>query len=63
MNEREKLLRDIETLGQSIRLDWADLASLRLTSTDRAGIRTHIASCVKDMMALIERLEREPSAD
>ncbi len=63
MNERKKLLRDLKGLGESIRLDWADLASLNLSSSDQLKIRKHIAICVKDMMDLLERLESEPDPD
>ncbi len=57
MQEREPLLRDIEALGETIRGDWADLASQRLCSSEQARIRKHIAGCVKDVMTLVERLE------
>ena len=62
MTERERLIRDIVTLRESINRDWADLASLSsLSHDDRTAIRTHIEQCVQDLKNLIERLEPLPS--
>jgi len=49
MTKREKLLRDIETLRESIRQEWADMAQLSLTAEERAGIGRHIQLCIEEL--------------
>ena len=59
MTEKEKLIRDITTIRESINRDWADLSSiLSLSHDDRTAIRAHIEQCVQDLKELIERLDR-----
>jgi hypothetical protein len=61
MTEKEKLIRDITTIRESINRDWADLSSLlSLSHDDRTAIRTHIEQCVQDLKELTERLNRLP---
>jgi hypothetical protein len=61
MTEKERLIRDIVTLRESINRDWADLTSLSSLSHDeRTAIRAHIEQCVQDLTNLTERLERLP---
>jgi hypothetical protein len=61
MTEKEKLIRDITTIRESINRDWADLSSLlSLSHDDRTAIRTHIEQCVQDLKELTERLDRLP---
>ena len=61
MTKKERLIRDIATIKESINRDWADLASLSSLSHDeRTAIRAHIEQCVQDLKNLIERLERLP---
>jgi hypothetical protein len=55
MTETEMLLRDIETLRTSMRLDWHELAN-RLSPEERAGIREHLEACQADLKVLLERL-------
>jgi len=61
MTEKERLIRDIVTLRESINRDWADLTSLSSLSHDeRTAIRFHIEQCVQDLNNLTERLKRLP---
>jgi hypothetical protein len=61
MTEKEKLIRDITTIRESINRDWADLSSLlSLTYDDRTAIRTYIERCAQDLKELTERLDRLP---
>jgi hypothetical protein len=61
MTEKEKLIRDITTIRESINRDWADLSSLfSLSHDDRTAIRTHIEQCVQDLKEPTERLDRLP---
>jgi len=61
MTEKQRLIRDIITLRDSINRDWADLTSLSSLSHDeRTAIRGHIEQCVQDLQNLTERLERLP---
>jgi hypothetical protein len=55
MTETEMLLRDIETLRTSMRLDWHELAS-RLSPEEKAGIREHLEACAVDLKELLRRL-------
>ena len=56
MTERERLLRDIEGLRESIRLNFVDLAKLDLSPEDRAGIRQNSALLIKELADLLARL-------
>ena len=59
MTEKEKLIRDITTIRESINRDWADLSSiLSLSHDDRTAIRAHIEQCVQDLKDLTKRLDR-----
>jgi hypothetical protein len=61
MTEKQRLIREIITLRDSINRDWADLTSLSSLSHDeRTAIRGHIEQCVQDLQSLTERLERLP---
>ena len=58
MTEMDKLKRDIDTLRESIRLDWQELAQLALTADERQGIRDHIEICQEDLRDLLNRLDQ-----
>jgi hypothetical protein len=65
MTETEKLLRDIETLRESIQIDWDDLHSNPLREEERNIVRTHLEACQAELKKLIERFlassENRPS--
>jgi hypothetical protein len=48
MNRIEKLRSNIETLKNSLALDWSDLA-LSLTNEQRVDIETHLEWCLTEM--------------
>lgn len=52
MTEAEKILRDIETLKESIVLNKSDLANLPMSASTRAGILENIAWCYQELRAL-----------
>jgi hypothetical protein len=55
MTEKEKLIRDIHTVRETINRDWADLtSSLSLSHDERTA---HVEQCVQDLKGLIERLD------
>jgi hypothetical protein len=56
MNQKEKLLRDIETLRESVRHDWRDLSAVQLSQEDRAGIKKHIQCCLAELKELEKKL-------
>jgi hypothetical protein len=56
MNEIEKLLRDIQSLRESIQIDWDDLYSNPLREEERRDIRAHLQLCQVELKTLIERL-------
>lgn len=57
MSQREKLVRDIETLKSSLRHGWRDI-SVALTTEEIAGLRTHIEGCMNELQDLHARLEK-----
>jgi hypothetical protein len=56
MIQKEKLIREIETLRESIRTDWLHLATKPLQQNDRKEIRRHIDSCIADLKNVLEQL-------
>jgi hypothetical protein len=56
MTDQERLLRDINTLDKSIRLNWQELAERPLSPDDRRGIQVHIAFLISDLQTLMKRL-------
>ena len=54
MTDAEKILRDLETLKESIDLNKADLANLPMSAEVREGILQHIAWCYKNLRELEE---------
>jgi hypothetical protein len=63
MTDQQKRLRDIDTLRESIRLNYADLNKMVLTGVERAGIRQHIGWCIKDLTELLTRLDSAPQSN
>jgi hypothetical protein len=57
VTEKEKLDRDIETLLDSIKSDWVEMANPLLTREQRQGIRNHIKSCLDELPDLLSRQE------
>jgi hypothetical protein len=60
VTEADKLKRDIDTLRESIRLDWLDLASKPLTVSDCAALRSDIVALGLELRNLIERFDALP---
>ncbi len=56
--ESEELVRHIDALKESIRLNWAELETKHLSREDRAGIRLHIDWCETELRNLRDRLDR-----
>jgi hypothetical protein len=56
MTETEKLMRHIETLRESIKIDWADLNSNPLREKEREDIRSHLEICQAELKSLLDRL-------
>ena len=56
MTEKEKLIRGIRTLRETINRDWADLSHLSLSHDERTALRAHIERCAQDLKSLTERL-------
>lgn len=56
MTETEKLVRHIEVLRGSIKIDWADLNSNPLREKEREDIRSHLEICQAELKNLLERL-------
>lgn len=57
MTDQQKLLRDIDTLKESIRLNHADLDKLVLTPSERAEIRESIKWCISELCELLARFD------
>jgi hypothetical protein len=56
MTETEKLVRHIETLRESIKIDWADLNSSPLREKERETIRSHLEACQAELKNLLDGL-------
>ncbi len=56
MTEAEKLIREIESLRETIRREWFNIRLDTLTHDDRVVIRDHIERCHADMKILLDRL-------
>jgi hypothetical protein len=50
---------DIETLLESVRLDWQELAQRSLTTDQMQAVREHIDSCHRELRDLISRRDRQ----
>ena len=57
MAEVEKLWHDIEAVRQSIVGGWGDLASMSLSANERRVIRDQIEVSVRELKALLDRLD------
>jgi len=51
MRNSDKLKRDIETLLESIKLDWKDVAEGRISKQDAVA---HVEWCISELRQLIE---------
>jgi hypothetical protein len=52
METKDKLRRDIETLLESIRLDWKDVAEGRIARSDAIK---HIEWCISELKLLMQQ--------
>jgi hypothetical protein len=59
-SERDKLVRDINGLKESISLAWVDMISKPMTATKRGELRDNIDSLVKDLYSLRSKLDQLP---
>ena len=57
MTEKEKLLRDMKTLFESIRLDWQEIGAKFLTPEDCQQIKRHIQWCLDELKTLYNKLK------
>jgi hypothetical protein len=56
MTEAETLIRDIESLRETMRREWFNIRLDTLTHDDRVVIRDHIERCHADLKILLDRL-------
>jgi ABC-type phosphate transport system auxiliary subunit len=59
-SEREKLVRDINGLKESISLAWMDMISKPMTAAERGELRKSIDTLIKDLDSLRSKLDRVP---
>ena len=59
-SEREKLVRDINGLKESISLAWMDMISKPMTAAERGELRMSIDTLIKDLDSLRSKLDRVP---
>lgn len=57
MTAQDQLRRDIETLKDSVRLNWRDIGTRQLSAQERAGIKQNIKWCLDEMKKLYDQLE------
>jgi hypothetical protein len=53
MTDKQKPRRDIDTLKESIRIDWADVTSKNLPADERKGLKEQIEQCSSDLNDLL----------
>jgi hypothetical protein len=61
--EREKLVRDINGLKESVRLAWLDMVSKPMTSAERRELRNSIDSLVRELNNLQTKLDKPSTAE
>lgn len=59
-SEREKLVRDIDGLKDSIRLAWHDMLSKPMKAGDRQELRDSIESLISELNNLKTKLDQLP---
>ena len=57
MTPAKRVVRDIETLQESLRQDWQDLAALELSQSERNDVRKHMKWCAAQLNYLVVQLE------
>lgn len=57
MTEAEKLKRDINTVRETIRLNWLELTKIGLTPEESRDVRASIEAFTSDLFSLIRRLD------
>ena len=57
VTNEQKLMRDIKTLNETIRVDWRDMTKVHLTRKGRPALREHIVHCIGELQELIKRLD------
>jgi hypothetical protein len=56
MTEQDKLIRDIETLRESIKINREEIARPGITQAERVAIIRHGAWCMQELAGLIAAL-------
>ena len=59
----EKLLRDMHTLRESIKIDWDALYANPLREQERRDIYKHMELCQQELKLLLERLSELDEQD
>lgn len=57
MTPAKRVMRDIETLQESLKMDWQDLATLELSQPERRDLRRHMKWCAAQLNYLVVQLE------
>ena len=57
MSPTDKIIRDIESLQESMRHDWQDLGKLDLNASERKNVRKHMKWCAAQLNFLVAQLE------
>ena len=58
MTSQEKLQRDIDTLKESIRLNWNDIQATPLSMKEKQDLRDNIAWCTEELRSLLAQLDK-----
>ena len=57
MTDHEKLKRDIDTLRESIRIEWQEVEGKDLSSVERHDLINHIRWCANELSLLLKKFE------
>lgn len=57
MTDHEKLKRDIDTLRESIRIEWQEIEGKDLSPGQRMDLMNHIRWCANELGLLLTKFE------
>lgn len=58
LSEADQLKIHLDTLKESIRLDWVRMAEAVMTRDERRELRKQFNACCADLLEIVMRLER-----
>lgn len=57
MTDHERLRRDLDTLRESIRIEWQEVEGNDLSAGERVELMNHIRWCANELSLLLKKFE------